>query len=46
MAISASGIYRYIGLITAKNHPFIGGLMVADTDNWHSRFNINLGYYL
>jgi len=45
VAVSAGGIYSYIDLITAKNQPFIGGSMAGDTDNWNTRFNINIGYY-
>jgi hypothetical protein len=45
VAISAGGLYTYVDLITAKNHPFIGGTMAGDALDWNTRVNINLGYY-
>ncbi len=45
VAISAGGVYAYVDLITAKNQPFLGGSMAADSDDWNKRVNINIGYY-
>jgi hypothetical protein len=45
VAISAGGLYTYVDLVTAKNHPFIGGTMAGDALDWNTRVNINLGYY-
>jgi hypothetical protein len=45
VAVSAGGLYTYIDLVSAKNHPFIGGTMAGDEDNWNTRVNINFGYY-
>lgn len=45
VAVAAGGLYTYIDLVSARNHPFIGGTMAGDEDNWNTRVNINFGYY-
>lgn len=45
MAISAGGLYTYVDFVKAKNQPFIGGTMAGDSDDFETRFNINIGYY-
>lgn len=50
-AISAGPLYIYIDLASGRNHPWLGpdyGVALAEggvEDEWHTRFNINLGYY-
>lgn len=51
MAITAGKFYTYVDIASGKNHPWLGGdwvnglaVGVAD-DGWHTRFNINVGYY-
>ncbi len=53
MAVSAGPLYTYIDFAMGKNHPWLGpgwtdslaqGDPAAD-DEWHTRFNINFGYY-
>ena len=46
--IHAGKVYVYVDLVTARNQPFIGGLMAprtTDDRSWNTRFNINVGYY-
>lgn len=46
VAISAGPIYTYIDIVTARNHPFIGGSMGdRDSGSVNHRLNINVGYY-
>ncbi|GGD69315.1 porin [Lacimicrobium alkaliphilum] len=45
MAVSAGGLYTYFDLVTAQNHPFVGGSMGVDGGDTNTRFNINFGYY-
>jgi hypothetical protein len=51
MAISAGKFYVYVDIASGKNHPWLGGdwlngLAAGDaSDSWHTRFNINVGYY-
>ncbi|AWL12512.1 hypothetical protein HMF8227_02047 [Saliniradius amylolyticus] len=45
MAVSAGGLYTYFDIVTAENHPFVGGTMGADGGQTNTRFNINFGYY-
>lgn len=51
LLVSAGGIYTYIDYAMGKNQPWLTesfgkglGSGVADPD-WHTRFNINVGYY-
>ena len=44
-SVVAGGVFAYFDFIVAQNQPFIGGSMVGDTDDWNSRFNVNVGYY-
>ncbi len=49
--VTAGPVYTYIDFISGKNAQFLGGgtepFGAADDsdDEWHSRFNINVGYY-
>lgn len=45
MAISAGGLYTYVDFVKAKNQPFVGGTMAGESDDFETRFNINIGYY-
>ena len=51
MAITAGKFYIYVDMATGKNHPWLGGdwtngLAAGEAgDGWHTRFNINVGYY-
>jgi hypothetical protein len=51
MAITAGKFYVYVDIASGRNHPWLGGdwvngLAVGDAgDGWHTRFNINVGYY-
>ncbi len=51
MAIAAGKFYTYVDIATGKNHPWLGGDWVNGLaagvagDGWHTRFNINVGYY-
>jgi len=45
VAISAGKLYTYVDYVVAKNMPFIGGDMAGNTNDWNTRFNINIGYY-
>ena len=44
-SVVAGAVFAYFDFIVAQNQPFIGGSMVGDTDDWNSRFNVNVGYY-
>lgn len=44
-SVSAGGLFTYIDLVHARNQPFVGGSMAADSSETERRFNINLGYY-
>jgi hypothetical protein len=49
--LTAGHIYTYVDWAAGKNHPWLGpvwttALAAGNTDaDWHSRFNINIGYY-
>ncbi|WP_160712661.1 hypothetical protein [Chitinophaga solisilvae] len=49
--VTAGHIYTYIDWASGKNHPWLGPVwneaLAAGTPGagWHSRFNINIGYY-
>lgn len=49
--VTAGNIYTYIDYALGKNQPWLGSVwtkaLAAGTENakWHSRFNINIGYY-
>ena len=47
--ISADPIYTYVDLIMGKNMLYLDGprdsLAAGDSSGWHTRFNINVGYY-
>ncbi|MFB6457360.1 hypothetical protein ACE38W_18950 [Chitinophaga sp. Hz27] len=49
--ITAGHIFTYIDWAAGKNHPWLGPVwddaLAAGTpgEKWHSRFNINIGYY-
>ncbi|NIG54240.1 hypothetical protein F3J22_12180 [Chitinophaga sp. Cy-1792] len=49
--VTAGHIYTYIDWAAGKNHPWLGPVwddaLAAGTpgESWHSRFNINIGYY-
>lgn len=45
MAVTAGGIYTYFDLVSATNQPFVNGSVVGESNRWHTRFNINFGYY-
>lgn len=51
VSIGAGPVFTYVDLVVAKNHPFaIGGddfaaALAEGTDDWHVRFNVNLGLY-
>jgi hypothetical protein len=50
-ALSAGPLYVYIDLASGRNHPWLGpdyGVALAEggeENEWHTRFNINIGYY-
>lgn len=48
--IAAGPLFIYVDLASGINHPWLGpdygrALAAGSTDEWHSRFNINIGYY-
>ncbi|MCB2183586.1 MAG: hypothetical protein KQH63_16245 [Desulfobulbaceae bacterium] len=53
MAVSAGPIYTYIDFAMGKNQPWLGPGWTnslaqgdpASDDGWHTRFNVNFGYY-
>ncbi len=45
VAVSAGGLYTFFDLLSATNQPFVGGSLGSDSDNWNTRFNVNVGYY-
>ncbi|GAB3030750.1 porin [Bowmanella dokdonensis] len=45
MAVTAGGLYTYFDLVSARNHPFIGGSLAGQAGETNTRFNINFGYY-
>ena len=45
VAVAAGGLYTYFDLVSAKNHPFIGGSLGNDAGDWNTRFNVNVGFY-
>jgi hypothetical protein len=45
VAVTAGGLYTYFDIVSAKNHPFVGGSMGANDDDWNTRFNVNVGFY-
>lgn len=44
-SVSAGGLFTYFDLVHARNQPFVGGSMAANSNETERRFNINLGYY-
>lgn len=36
VSVAAGGLYTYIDLVSARNHPFIGGSMAGDDANWNT----------
>ncbi len=44
-SVAAGPVFTYFDYVVAKNQPFIGGTMADDTDDWNTRFNVNVGYY-
>jgi len=49
--ITADPVFGYVDLIFGKNAPFLGGganplgSAAGSDGGWHTRFNINVGYY-
>ena len=49
--ITADPVFAYVDLIFGKNAPFLGdganplGAATGSDGGWHTRFNINVGYY-
>jgi hypothetical protein len=47
--IEAGPILTYVDLATGRNHPFIGPnyatALARGDEQWHTRFNVNVGYY-
>ncbi len=48
--ITAGNIYTYVDYALGKNQPWLGAdwtsaLSQGGSDKWHSRFNVNIGYY-
>ena len=44
-SIAAGGLFTYFDLVHARNQPFIGSSMAANSNDTERRFNINVGYY-
>ena len=44
-SVAAGGLFTYFDLVHARNQPFIGSSMAADSNETERRFNINVGYY-
>lgn len=50
-AVSAGPLYVYVDVASGRNHPWLGpdyGAALAEggvDDEWHTRFNVNIGYY-
>ncbi|HEX5791705.1 MAG TPA: carbohydrate porin, partial [Rheinheimera sp.] len=44
-SVAAGGLFTYFDLVHARNQPFIGSSMAADSSDTERRFNINIGYY-
>lgn len=51
VSVGAGPVFTYVDLVVAKNHPFaiVGDAFAAalaeGSDDWHVRFNVNLGVY-
>lgn len=51
VSVGAGPVFAYFDLVLAKNHPFsiVGNAFAAalaeGTDEWYTRFNVNLGVY-
>lgn len=49
--VIAGPLYIYLDLVNARNHPFAmpgegyAAALAEGTDDWHVRFNVNIGYY-
>jgi len=47
--VTAGSLYTYIDIIAGKNAPWLGSgadaLTAGTDDGWHTRFNINFGFY-
>ena len=44
-SVAAGGLFTYFDLVHARNQPFIGSSMAANSNDTERRFNINVGYY-
>lgn len=45
VSVAAGGLFTYFDLVHARNQPFVGSSMAADSNDTERRFNINVGYY-
>ena len=45
VSVAAGGLFTYFDLVHARNMPFIGSSMAANSNETERRFNINVGYY-
>lgn len=44
-SVAAGCLFTYFDLVLARNQPFVGGSMAADSNDTERRLNINIGYY-
>ncbi|HIG74837.1 MAG TPA: hypothetical protein EYQ24_09770 [Bacteroidetes bacterium] len=51
VSVGAGPVFTYFDLVLAKNHPFaivgsdFAAALAEGSDEWHARFNVNLGLY-
>lgn len=51
VSVGAGPVFTYFDLVVAKNHPFsivgddFAAALAEGSDEWHTRFNVNLGVY-
>jgi hypothetical protein len=51
VSVGAGPVFTYVDLVVAKNHPFsivgedFAAALAEGSDEWHTRFNVNLGVY-
>lgn len=50
-SLSAGNFFIYFDVASGRNHPWLGpvwtdAFYLGGDDNWHTRFNINIGFYI
>lgn len=50
-SLSAGNFFIYFDIASGRNHPWLGpvwtnGFSSGGDDDWHTRFNINIGFYI